>query len=154
MLIRRAPTIRSSEITDEGLYWSRREFIQAAGGGAAAALLPFSPLTHALPSPSDEDKLTPWEDVTGYNNFYEFGTDKADPARNATRLRTRPWKVDVAGEVARPAEYDLDGEEQVHREAAADDLGFGRAERVRLLRQREPRGGSPAVEPGQGAAYR
>lgn len=122
MLIRRAPTIRSSEITDEGLYWSRREFIQAAGGGAAAALLPFSPLTHALPSPSDEDKLTPWEDVTGYNNFYEFGTDKADPARNATRLRTRPWKVDVAGEVARPAEYDLDDllagftpEERVYR---------------------------------------
>ncbi len=122
MLIRRAPSIKTSEITDEPLYWSRREFMRTAGAGAAVALLPFDRLPTGLLSGRDEDKLTPWEDVTGYNNFYEFGTDKSDPAKYATRLRTRPWKVQVAGEVARPAEYDVDDllrgltpEERVYR---------------------------------------
>jgi len=122
MLIRRAPSIKPSEITDERLYWNRREFIRTAGGGAAAALVPLGGLSSSLTSLADEDKLTPWEDVTGYNNFYEFGTDKSDPARNATHFRARPWKVDVAGEVARPAEYDIDDllsgltpEERVYR---------------------------------------
>jgi sulfoxide reductase catalytic subunit YedY len=55
-----------------------------------------------------DESLTPYEDVTGYNNFYEFGTGKEDPARNAHTLVTRPWTVAVEGEVARPAEYDLD----------------------------------------------
>lgn len=108
MLIRRASPIPSSDITDERLYRSRREFIRMAGAGAAAAALPLDRLAQRLPIGSDEDKLTPWEDVTGYNNFYEFGTDKSDPARNATRFRTRPWKVEVGGEVSRRAEYDLD----------------------------------------------
>jgi sulfoxide reductase catalytic subunit YedY len=108
MLIRRAPTVKLSEITDEPLYWRRRDFIRTAGTGAALTLLPFDRLPARLLSRRDEDKLTPWEDVTGYNNFYEFGTDKSDPARYATRFRTRPWTVQVAGEVARPAEYDLD----------------------------------------------
>jgi sulfoxide reductase catalytic subunit YedY len=108
MLIRRASSIHPSEITDERLYWSRRKFVQAVGAGAAAAALPIDRLSAGLLSRSDEDKLTPWEDVTGYNNFYEFGTDKSDPAKYATRFRTRPWKVEVSGELARPAEYDLD----------------------------------------------
>jgi sulfoxide reductase catalytic subunit YedY len=55
-----------------------------------------------------DEVLTPYADVTGYNNFYEFGTGKEDPARNAHTLVTRPWSVEVAGEVARPAVYDLD----------------------------------------------
>ncbi len=55
-----------------------------------------------------DESLTPYEDVTGYNNFYEFGTGKEDPARYAHTLVTRPWTVEVAGEVARPAVYDLD----------------------------------------------
>jgi sulfoxide reductase catalytic subunit YedY len=108
MLIRRASSIHPSEITDERLYWSRRKFVQAVGAGAAAAALPIDRLSAGLLSRSDEDKLTPWEDVTGYNNFYEFGTDKSDPAKYATRFKTRPWKVEVSGELARPAEYDLD----------------------------------------------
>ena len=122
MLIRRTPSIKTSEITNESLYWSRREFIRTAGSGAAAALLPFDRLRHGVLPRPDEDKLTPWEDVTGYNNFYEFGTDKSDPAKYATGFRTRPWKVAVAGEVARPAEYDIDDllrgftpEERVYR---------------------------------------
>jgi methionine sulfoxide reductase catalytic subunit len=107
MLINRPPDIPSYEITDESLFWNRRAFLKAAGLGAAAigGVLPFR---GSRLFTSDEDKLTPWEDVTGYNNYYEFGTGKDDPARNATRFRTRPWKVEVAGEVKRPAVYDFD----------------------------------------------
>jgi len=121
MLIRRPPDIPSSEITDERLYWSRREFLKAAGLGVGAVALGETGGLRLGAGP-DEDKLTPWEDVTGYNNFYEFGTDKEDPSRTATRFRTRPWKVAVAGDVKRPAEYDLDDllrgltpEERVYR---------------------------------------
>jgi methionine sulfoxide reductase catalytic subunit len=104
MLITRPPDIPTSKITDEALYWNRREFLKAAGiGVAAAGLLPSLDRF----SRSDE-KLTPYDDITGYNNFYEFGTDKGDPKANAIRFRTRPWKVEVAGEVKRPATYDLD----------------------------------------------
>ena len=107
MLFRRPPDLLASEITDESLFWKRRDFLKVAGIGAATVggLLPSLAL---LPPLSDEDKLTPWEDVTGYNNYYEFGTDKDDPARNAGTLRTKPWKVEVAGEIKRPAVYDLD----------------------------------------------
>jgi sulfoxide reductase catalytic subunit YedY len=107
MLIRRPPDLLASEITDESLFWNRRDFIAAAGLGAAAVggLLPLRSL---LPRRSDDEKLTPWEDITGYNNYYEFGTGKDDPARNAGALRTKPWKVEIAGEVKRPAMYDLD----------------------------------------------
>jgi methionine sulfoxide reductase catalytic subunit len=106
MLIRRPPDIPASEITDEALYWNRREFIKAAGLGVAAlTVLPAAARAGLGP---DEDKLTPYEDVTGYNNYYEFGTDKGDPKQNATRFRTRPWKIEVAGEVKRPATYDFD----------------------------------------------
>lgn len=106
MLIRRPPDIPASEITDESLYWSRRDFIKAAGlGVAAAGLLPSS---FKQLGGTEDDKLTPYEDITHYNNYYEFGTDKGDPAANATHFRTRPWKVEVAGEVKRPAVYDLD----------------------------------------------
>jgi len=106
MLIRRPSDLPASEITDQSLFWNRRDFLKAAGLGAAAVggLLPSMNL---LSRRSDEDKLTPWEDVTGYNNYYEFGTGKDDPARQAGGLRTKPWKVDIAGEVKRPAVYDL-----------------------------------------------
>jgi sulfoxide reductase catalytic subunit YedY len=123
MLIARRPDVPTSEITDETVYATRREFLAAAGFGLAAVggLLPMPRLTLG-DGVRDDDKLTPWEDVTGYNNFYEFGTDKEDPARNATAFRTRPWKVEIAGEVAKPASYDLDDllkglapEERVYR---------------------------------------
>src|SRR5688572_18633072 len=102
MLIRRPPNIPASEITPEASYVSRREFLKAAGIGAAA-IGGFTPPLR----PRDDDKLTPYDDITGYNNFYEFGSGKDDPARHATRFKTRPWKVEVAGEVKRPAVYDL-----------------------------------------------
>jgi methionine sulfoxide reductase catalytic subunit len=107
MLIRRPPDIPVSEITDESLYWNRRDFLTAAGFGVAAmGALP--PLAGRRSGARDDEKLTPYEDVTGYNNYYEFGTDKGDPKKNATGFRTRPWKIEVAGEVKRPAVYDLD----------------------------------------------
>jgi sulfoxide reductase catalytic subunit YedY len=69
-----------------------------------------------------DDELTSLEDVTGYNNFYEFGTGKEDPARNAHTLRPRPWTVEISGEVARPARYPIEdilgrfpSEERVYR---------------------------------------
>jgi len=110
MLISRAPDIPTSEITDETLYTNRREFLMAAGAGLAAmgGLLPAGAQRPGPRLDRDDDKLTPYEDVTGYNNFYEFGADKDDPARNATRFRTHPWKVEVTGEVERPATYDID----------------------------------------------
>jgi methionine sulfoxide reductase catalytic subunit len=124
MLIRRPPDIPASEITDESLFRSRRAFLAAVGCGAAGVAVALSPgaaYARALVE-RDDDKLTPFEDVTRYNNFYEFGTDKEDPAENAGQLRTRPWKVAIEGEVKRPAVYDLDDllrpfkpEERVYR---------------------------------------
>jgi len=121
VLIRRPPDIPSSEITPESVYLDRRGFIVAATAAAAGLALPR--LAQALgPRSAGDDELTPYDDVTTYNNYYEFGTDKADPSRNATAFRTRPWTVEIAGEVAKPARYDLDDllrpvkvEERVYR---------------------------------------
>jgi len=107
MLIRRPADIPTSEITDESLFWNRREFLKAAGLGLAAAGGLVPTLARGRLG-LDDDKLTPYEDVTGYNNYYEFGSDKGDPKQNATHFRSRPWKVEVAGEVNRPAVYDVD----------------------------------------------
>ena len=118
MLIRPSPDIRSSEITPKSLYLRRREFLQAASGAAVAAAAalgrPVSAQTgQKLPdvrkSPlSTTEPLNDYEDVTSYNNFYEFGTDKGDPARNSRRFQARPWKLAVEGHVAKPASYDVD----------------------------------------------
>jgi methionine sulfoxide reductase catalytic subunit len=106
MLIRRPPDIPTSEITDESLFWNRREFLQAAGFMVAAGGL--IPRLARGRFGAGDDKLTPYEDVTGYNNYYEFGSDKGDPAKNAGNFKTRPWKIEVAGEVKQPAIYDFD----------------------------------------------
>lgn len=104
MLIRRAPDIPTSEITDEAAYMKRREFMKSAGGVAAGlALGPLFP--QLLRAQRD---TTPFDAVTTYNNFYEFGTGKEDPARNAHTLKTRPWTVEVAGEVNKPKVYDIE----------------------------------------------
>jgi sulfoxide reductase catalytic subunit YedY len=118
MLINRAPDLKSSEITDERLYWGRREWLASVGAGVAGLALPGVACAQA----KETDKLTPYDAVTGYNNFYEFGTGKDDPARNAGTLRPRPWSVVVEGEVKRPATYAFDDlfkgmkpEERVYR---------------------------------------
>ncbi|HVT39755.1 MAG TPA: protein-methionine-sulfoxide reductase catalytic subunit MsrP [Gemmatimonadaceae bacterium] len=125
MLIRRTDYIKSSEITPESLYLSRRAFLSAAGGlaagGLAGALAGVARPAWGEAAPGQEpqptgkayglqkdDKPTPWEDVTTYNNFYEFGSDKSDPAANAKAFKTRPWTIRVDGLVNKPADYQLE----------------------------------------------
>ena len=128
--------VRSSEITPEPLYHSRREFMRAAAVGAvglAAGSLATdaaaqtqaqqAALPNIVKSPlSATDKPHTWEQITNYNNFYEFGTAKDDPARNAGKLKVRPWTVKVDGLVNKPADYAIDDlikmnqlEERVYR---------------------------------------
>jgi sulfoxide reductase catalytic subunit YedY len=120
MLITKAADIRSSEITPKSLYLRRREFIRAASGAAVAAATALTPsrasagqagakLANVRKSPLSTDE-TPndYGDVTSYNNFYELGTDKGDPQRNARSLKPRPWKLTIDGHVAKPASYDID----------------------------------------------
>jgi sulfoxide reductase catalytic subunit YedY len=138
MLIRKASDVGTSEITDEKDYLDRRKFLGKVGGIGVAALAGPSLLGASLagcdaaPAHADsmdafdgkppEDKLTPYEDVTTYNNFYEFGTDKSDPAANSKNFRTEPWTLEVAGLVDKPAKYHLEDfikpyklEERVYR---------------------------------------
>ncbi|HTY06098.1 MAG TPA: protein-methionine-sulfoxide reductase catalytic subunit MsrP [Gemmatimonadales bacterium] len=103
MLIRRPTDIPSSEITPESLYWDRRRFLAAGAGALAAAALPRSARARG-----DDDKPTPYDVITTYNNYYEFGTDKSDPSQNAGTLVTRPWTVSVEGEVQKPRVFDID----------------------------------------------
>jgi len=124
---RKKSDVASSEITPQGLYLRRREFIAATGliAGSMAFGLTSKPAQAALtPAPGvnpalqnviegyrklgDNDALTPYEAVTEYNNFYEFGTDKSDPAANSGKFKPRPWQVTVDGECAHPGTYDLD----------------------------------------------
>ena len=109
MIIRKPADFASSEITPEGLYLDRRRFLKASAAGAALAAV--SPAALAACGPAaeavEQDKPTDYEDATTYNNYYEFGTGKDDPAKNAGTLRPRPWSVAVEGHVREPAVYDL-----------------------------------------------
>lgn len=108
----RPPKIASSEITPKSLYLRRRELIAGAGGAIALAAVGKPTLAAPLKAtPSQytvDDKLTPKEAVTTYNNFYEFGTGKEDPSRNAGSLKTRPWTIEVGGLVAKPQVIDIE----------------------------------------------
>jgi methionine sulfoxide reductase catalytic subunit len=107
MLIRRSSNlIPSSEITPESDYINRREFISTLGAGAVAAA--GLPLVAGEAAAQEPDTLTSYEAITTYNNFYEFGMDKEDPARNSRNFRARPWTVRVDGHVGKPGTYDLD----------------------------------------------
>ena len=109
MLIRRSTDIRSSEITDRSVYLSRRGFLSGAAAAGLCGVAAFPPARAAEKSPfSTDEPQTSRKDITSYNNFYEFGTDKSDPAANAHTLTTAPWKVKVDGLVGKPADYDLD----------------------------------------------
>jgi sulfoxide reductase catalytic subunit YedY len=163
MLIRKAPDIPPSEITDEKLYRSRREFVlafAAAGAGAAAVTVwPGSPFVRgaAAQAPlsdlrksnlSTSEPLNSFEHITGYNNFYEFGTDKEDPARHGGQMKTRPWTVKVDGHVEAPADYPIDDlikvnqlEERIYRLRCVEAwsmvipwVGFPLAEVIKKVR--------------------
>ncbi|KMN50661.1 protein-methionine-sulfoxide reductase catalytic subunit MsrP [Chromobacterium violaceum] len=123
MLIRKPADHLPSEITSESVYFNRRQFMAGAAGlllsaetlaGLAAKKSPLSQL-------AANDKPNSLKDITSYNNFYEFGTDKSDPAENAHTLRARPWSVLVDGEVAKPRRFSIEEllkfplEERVYR---------------------------------------
>ena len=130
MLIGTSSDVEPSEITPERVYRSRREFLgtslAAAGLAAAqpAVALPAGWLSERQVRPGEPngEKLTPERDATRYNNFYEFGTDKGDPAAHAHEMTVDPWTVNVSGEVAKPGDIGIedllsgiDLEERVYR---------------------------------------
>jgi sulfoxide reductase catalytic subunit YedY len=137
MLIKTTPEIPASEITPESIYVNRRQFMRSAAliaAGAAASTIPGSPvrpssaeaqtpLPNVTKSPfSTDEKWNSFEDISGYNNFFEFGTNKEDPARYGGSLKTRPWTVKIDGHVAKPGSYQIEDllksfplEERVYR---------------------------------------
>lgn len=148
---------READVTDERLYFDRRGLI---GAVAAFALLPMQAKaaggaqTSGVPLRARRTRdlgegLTSFDAVTHYNNFYEFGTDKEEPARNAGTLRTRPWTIRVDGLAARPRTFDIDAltrafplEERVYRHRCVETwsmvvpwVGFPLAS---LIKQVEP----------------
>jgi len=121
MIIRipKASDVKSSEITPENVYVNRRKFIRGAAAGAAG--LAFAPSALAGMEPAQEvparfasmtseldEPLNSYEDVTTYNNYYEFGTRKEDPARNSAPFRPKPWTVTIDGHVNKPGDYALE----------------------------------------------
>src|SRR4029078_4742831 len=106
MLIKKPDDIKSSEITPEDEYINRRKFLAAAGVATAGVLASWPRASAIVPAARrQDDKPNTFEEITTYNNYYEFGTDKEDPANNATKFRTRPWTVKVDGLVKKPADY-------------------------------------------------
>jgi methionine sulfoxide reductase catalytic subunit len=128
MLIKKAPDLRESDVTPRDIYMRRREFLKVAGNTALAVsaagaiggvltsgeeALAQNPnaqkLPHVKKSPlSTDEKLNSYKDVTTYNNFYEFGLDKEDPARYSGSLRPRPWSIVVEGDCAKPGTYNIE----------------------------------------------
>ncbi len=122
VIIGKPKDIRPSEITSETNYLNRREFLGAAagaiaggtlvGGAALGAVIPegeLAKLPDVRPSElSTEETPNSYDDITTYNNFYEFGTGKGDPFRNAHTLRPRPWSIEVDGHAERTGTFDLE----------------------------------------------
>ncbi len=124
MLIKKTPDLTYMDVTPKGIYMGRRNFllgllvtaaavkgwkkfshlISASAGGSVSVKL-----NGVIKGPySTDEKQTPFNDVTHYNNFYEFGTGKADPAANAKNFQTSPWTVSVEGEVQKPRKFSAD----------------------------------------------
>lgn len=135
------PRIASSEITSESTYLKRRDFIRAAGLAAVPAMSALSPLAGAAVTTGGrsldyakalagnsgfrtQEQVTPSADISAYCNFYEFGTDKGDPARYAPEMTVDPWSIEVSGSVHKPGKLHL------------EDLlsGFDLQERIYRLR--------------------
>ena len=128
-VIKTPADVRPSEITPERVYQTRRRFMHVIGAAGLASSVPAAALHAAwmdskgfAPAPPSEDTVTPRGYATSFNNFYEFGTDKNDPAELGSRLTTEPWNVEVAGLVGKPGTYDIedllagvDLEERIYR---------------------------------------
>ena len=120
MLVKKAQDIPYSEVTPKELYLNRRRFlagVPAVAMGAHELMSPAGAKADATvklpnlkksPLSTTVEKETPYASVTTYNNFYEFGTNKDDPSKNAMNFRTSPWTVSVEGEVAKPRTYNMD----------------------------------------------
>ena len=124
MIIRRPPDIRSSEITPEGVYLNRRHFIRDAGLGAAAlafgapaalAACTRDRIEEAGGEVAQQDDPNTYEEITSYNNFYEFGTGKEDPKANSGAFKPKPWSVKVDGLCNKPGDYAFEDLMKPHR---------------------------------------
>lgn len=170
----------SSEITTQRTYAGRRDLIKLMAGGVAGAalaswawrdaqaqsngLIPrpgklaaFPGVRSSLPGAVTMEKVTDYKDASTYNNFYEFGTDKSDPAQNAHTLKTKPWTVEVEGLVKKPAKYTLEDllklsaqEERIYRLRCVEGwsmvipwVGYSLSE---LIKKVEPLGSARYVE--------
>ncbi len=164
---------RGEQVTPQAVYVQRRQFLQAAGGAVAAGLAsapafaqttagpgrlrPLPGSKSAVSGALTMEKPTPYADVSSYNNFYEFGTDKSDPARRAGSLKTQPWTVAIEGEVNKPGTWDLDAllklstmEERIYRMRCVEGwsmvipwVGYSLAE---LVRKVEPTGNAKYLQ--------
>jgi sulfoxide reductase catalytic subunit YedY len=168
MLIKRPCDIKPSEITPYGVYLRRREFVKAglaalagaaglvAGGSVNAQSVLVKLAGVRKSSFSTLEQPNSYKEITSYNNYYEFGTEKSDPADYATKLRTRPWTVVVEGEVKRPKTFGIEEllkfslEERIYRMRCVEGwsmvipwVGF---ELKRLAEQVEPTGKAKFVE--------
>ncbi|MDB5818503.1 MAG: sulfoxide reductase catalytic subunit YedY [Rhizobacter sp.] len=168
--------VRSSDITPQQVHDGRRDLLKMMATGAAgvamagwagrnamaatgeaAKLAPLTAAKSTVPGGMTMEKVTSGQDATTYNNYYEFGTDKADPGENAKSLKPRPWSVKVEGEVKKPGTFDLDTllkmapmEERIYRMRCVEGwsmvipwIGFPLAE---LIRKVEPTGNAKYVE--------
>jgi len=167
----------ASEITPREVYQGRRQLLQSLAGGVAGVALAtwaardaraqmvtppkkLAPLPGAKSNVSGAavmEKITSYEDASTYNNFYEFGTDKADPARNAHTLKTSPWSVEIEGHVKKPGRWALEDllklspmEERIYRMRCVEGwsmvipwVGYSLSE---LIRRVEPLGQAKFVE--------
>jgi len=126
MLVKRGADIRYSEVTPQNAYVNRRRFlagIPLAGATLFATRAKAAAKLSAIKGPfSTDEKPTPFVDVASYNNFYEFGTGKDEPSKNAGSLKTSPWNIAVEGAVSKPRVFDLDAvmkmappEERIYR---------------------------------------
>jgi sulfoxide reductase catalytic subunit YedY len=162
MVIKKAEDIRSSEITPRSLYLNRRQFLggMAIAGAAAASgfglreimapstVLAGTKIDGLKKSPlSTSETITPFKDVASYNNYYEFSTEKDEPAALAKNFRTRPWKVKIDGMVDKKQELDLDTilkiappEERIYRHRCVEGwsivvpwIGFSLSELIKRV---------------------
>ncbi|CAN5917187.1 protein-methionine-sulfoxide reductase catalytic subunit MsrP [soil metagenome] len=166
----------SSEITPRSVYEGRRDLLKLMAGGAAGVALAGWASREAMAQTAGPGKLaklpggmsavagamatekvTEYKDATTYNNYYEFGTDKADPAKNAGTLKTRPWTVEVEGLVKKPGKYGIEDlikmsaqEERIYRLRCVEGwsmvipwVGYSLAE---LIKKVEPQGNAKYVE--------
>jgi len=172
MLIKKPQDISSSEITPKSLYLNRRKFLAGVGLAGAAAVTGLgiknlgSPLSAFAEekiagiqksSFSTNEKITPMKDVTHYNNYYEFSTEKEEPADLARNFKTRPWTVTIDGAVKKKQVLDIDSilkfaapEERIYRHRCVEGwsivvpwVGFSLSE---LIKRAEPLGKAKFVE--------